>query len=515
MTVIFSVPARAGRKADGQSAGRHLGGLFYFVVIVTLAGLSALGVQPPSSGSPISITFVGDVMLGRGVAPIASGDPMGVFEEVRWILRSSDLAMGNLESPLTTRSHQSPTPYALEADPATALLLAEAGFDVLALANNHVGDAGPSGVVDTVEAVETAGMMAVGAGVDLGTAGAPLVVEVAGMRVGVLAFDATGVGLAAGEEPGVAPWDEESAREATERTAARSDLLIVSLHGGVEYLPESDPRMLGLARKLSSWGADMVWGHGPHVVQPVVITPGDRPSLMTTSLGNFIFDQRGPLTGTGAVLQVLADRSGLIAYRMGVTSLADLRVRWVGWELPDGEAALIVGEWWSLVREVKPLVNTSPLIEDFKWGTVVAASTGRVTGDDLETVVSFRYLPGPHPVRDGLADVQWVDAGGMTPHLGIYHASDLAPIWVAGMVPSPVAEVAACDRSVALAYSELDDPLVVATGGAVWRPFGLDAADRLPGWGTPGCSDIDGDGLTEPVILGRGESGDGTESGDP
>jgi poly-gamma-glutamate capsule biosynthesis protein CapA/YwtB (metallophosphatase superfamily) len=498
---------RAGPMAGIRPHGWLRGVPFYLSMIVFLACLSALALQRPSSDAPISLTFVGDVMLGRGVAPIASGDPTGLFEEVRWIISSSDLAMGNLESPLTTRTHQSSNPHALEADPATAPLLADAGFDVLSLANNHIGDAGPLGILDTIEAVESAGMRGVGAGIDLTAAVAPLVLDVGGIRVAILAFDATGAGLTAGAEPGVAPWDEESVREATEGAARLSDLLIVSLHGGVEYLPESDPRMLALASKLSSWGADVVWGHGSHVVQPVAVTPGHRPSLIVTSLGNFIFDQRGPLTGQGAVLQVLADRSGVIGYRLGVTSHTNLRVRWVGWKLPEADAALIKGEWWNLVRDVKPLASPSPAIEAFEWGTVVAASTGRITGPALETVVSFRHFPGPHPVRDGLGEVQWVDASGMTPHLGIYRASDLAPIWVAGMVPAPVADVAACDGSLALAFSELDDPLVVATGGAVWRPFGLDAVDRLPGSGTPGCADIDGDGLTSPVILGRGQSG--------
>jgi hypothetical protein len=496
---------RAGPETGKRPTGPLPRGALFLSVVVFLAGFSALGLQQPRTGPPITLTFVGDVMLGRGVAPVASGDPTGLFAEVRWILDSSDLALGNLESPLTTRRHQSPNPNALQADPATAQLLAAAGFDVLSLANNHIGDAGPLGVLDTIEAVEAVGMTAVGAGVDLTAAVAPLLLNVGGLRVAVLAFDATGAGLAAGSEPGVAPWDEESVRESMERAAKRSDLLIVSLHGGVEFLPESDPRMLALADKLSSWGADVVWGHGSHVVQPVVVTPGQRRSLMATSLGNFIFDQRGPLTGQGAVLQVLADRSGVIGYRLGATDHTSLRVRWVGWKLPDIDAVLIEGEWWNLVRDVESRRSSRPSIDEFEWGTVVAASTGRITGDTLETVVSFRRFPGPHPVRDGLGGVQWVDANGMSAHLGIYRASDLAPIWVAGMVPAPVAGVAACDGAVALAFSELDDSRVVATGAATWRPFGLDAADRLPGWGTPACADVDGDGLTEPVILGRNQ----------
>jgi hypothetical protein len=431
-----------------------------------------------------------------------------LFEEVRWILRSADLTLGNLESPLTTREHQSPTPYSLEADPSTASLLAEAGFDVLSLANNHLGDAGPEGVLDTMEAIESVDMRAVGAGPDrFDRPGAPdgrcrrtprfhprlrrhrsrpgrryvVPVSSAGMR--------------------------ERRSEQSESASGRSDLLVVSLHGGVEYLPEPDPRMLRLAEKLTTWGADIVWGHGAHVVQPVVVEPGLHPTLTATSLGNFLFDQRGPLTGRGALLEVLADGSGLIAYRVGVTSHSDLRVRWMGWELPEGDAVLIEGEWWGLIRQVQPRPVVTPPTDHFRWGSVVAAATGRVTGDDLETVISFRQIPGYHPVRDGLPGVQWVDADGMSPHLGIYRADDMTPIWVAGMVPAPVAAVAACDGAVGLAYSDFDDPSVVATGGAIWRPTGLVAVERLPGWGWPGCADVDGDGVTEPVILERVASG--------
>jgi hypothetical protein len=146
----------------------------------------------------------------------------------------------------------------------------------------------------------------------------------------------------------------------------------------------------------------------------------------------------------------------------------------------------------------------SPDLDGFPWGEIVDASRGSITGVYRdEIVVSFRHVPGPHPVREGLPDVDWLDEDGMSHHLGIYQAEDLTPIWVAGMVPAPVARVAACDGSVAMAYSTLDEPEVVATGAAIWRPGGLHAVSSLPGAGTPTCADVDGDGLTEPVIADR------------
>jgi poly-gamma-glutamate synthesis protein (capsule biosynthesis protein) len=441
-------------------------------------------------------------MLGRGVAPIAAGDPAGLFEGMRLVVKSADLSLANLESPLTERAHRSANPNNLEADPALASVIAGAGFDLLTLANNHIGDTGPDGVIDTITAVEGAGMVVAGAGADSDTATRPVLLEVGDLTVAVLSFDATGAGLIAGSSPGVAAWQTETARVAVVEAARQSDIVVVAVHGGVEYLPEPDPRMMAIAEQLAGWGVDIAWGQGAHVVQPVTFLAGG--AVVATSLGNFLFDQRGPLTGRGAVLEVLADEQGVIAYREGSTSHHDLRVHFEGWNLPPGDAALIDGEWWALVRVPATITDRSTDLPNFEWGIVVSASTGRITGSgDEETVVAFRHRPRPHPVRDGLPEIDWVGRSGMSAHLGIYRADDLQPIWVAGMVPAPISKVAACDGAVALAYSTLDRPEVIATGAAVWRSFGLDGTARLPGSGTPMCADVDGDELTEAVITGR------------
>jgi poly-gamma-glutamate capsule biosynthesis protein CapA/YwtB (metallophosphatase superfamily) len=494
----------AGTQGATANARRRL--VVLALVGIGVSSMVAVGrSNPAGSGSAVSIALVGDIMLGRGVAPIAAADPVGMFEDSRMVLRRADLAMGNLESPLTTRAHSSPTPHALEADPATARLLASAGFDVMSLANNHAGDAGPEGLLDTITAVRGAQMVPVGAGENPTAAGAAVHMEAEDLEVAVLAFDLAGTGLAAGAGPGVAGWDPATARQLVEEAAGRSDLLIVSIHGGVENLTEPDPRIGEVAAGLVAWGADVVWGHGPHVVQPVTTTPGRdrRTSVVATSLGNLLFDQRGPLNGQGAVLEVRAGPEGVVAYRVGSTTHHDLRVHFEGWRLPEGNAVLLDGEWWNLVSEPEVSAQTAPRLGTFSWGEVVSAAVGNITGEGDEVVVSFRHVPGPHPVRLGLADIDWVDARGLSPHLGIYRADDLTPIWVAGMVPAPVARVAACDGEIAMAYSTLDGAEIVGTGAANWRQFGLQAADRLPGPGTPACADVDGDGLLESVVIGR------------
>jgi hypothetical protein len=348
-------------------------------------------------------------------------------------------------------------------------------------------------------------MLPVGAGPNASAAAAPVHVTVEGTRIALFAFDATGAGLVADDSAGVVPWDPRDVEGAVREAAGSVDLVVVSVHGGIEYLPEPDPRMLRIADLLVSWGADVVWGHGPHVPQPVA-TAGDgtRTAIVATSLGNFLFDQRGPATGGGLVLQVLADRHGVIAHRTGTTSHHDLRVHFTGWELPAGDAALLDGSWWSLHRP--PTTVSRPIgqhPDPFPWGEVLAAATGPLTAGETELVVSYRARAGPHPVRDALPGVEWTDRDGYTMHLGVFLPDDLTPVWQAGMVPAPIAGIAVCDGSLSLAYRTLDSPQVWSTGAAVWRPAGLTATEFLPGSGTPACGDADRDGRSDPLVLDR------------
>jgi hypothetical protein len=468
------------------------------LAVVTALVATACGVGGPpvdQPGASARIIFAGDVMMGRGVAPVAAADPDGLFAGVRRVLRAADLAVANLESPLTTRPHTSANPHHLEADPRVAPLLAGVGFDLLGIANNHAGDAGPESVLDTIAALVGVGVAAVGGGPDLDTAWAPVVKEVGGVVVAFLAIDVSHQGLTAGADtPGVASWDEERAREAVVAARSAADVVAVGIHGGVGYLTGTDPQLAGVARILADAGADIVWGTGPHVAQPVTLVERDgRPAVVATSLGNFLFDQRTPATSHGLLLEVLVDLDGVAAYRVGSKHHDDLRVHFDGWEVPAGDAVLLHGSWWHPAR---PLDATEPAplpdLTGFTRGDVVAAAIGDLTGDGRpELLVSYR-----RPARDPTLPQ---DAQGRTAHLGVLTA-DLVPMWLSARPPHPVGSVAACDGSAAFTYTGLDDLAVVAVGGGVWNGFGFTLADDLPGPGVVGCVDVDGDGRTEPLV---------------
>ncbi len=465
---------------------------------------SGRGSITPSTPGPTSvrIVLVGDVMMGRGVAGSIAADPDELFAGVRHLLSDADMAAANLESPLTRRPHLVAGPNELEADPDTASLLAAAGFDLMSLTNNHLGDAGPEGVNDTLDALRDAGIAIVGAGTDAVTAAEPAMLDIAGKTIGFLAFDASGAGSVAGSGPGVVEWDPATSPAAVTELRANADLVIVSVHGGTEYLPVNDPALTDIAVTLVASGADIVWGHGAHVIQPIIATGGIRPSVVATSLGNFLFDQAGIDRTTGALLEVLADEGGVIAYREAVTEHPDRRVRFVGWEQPAADAAWFDDSWWTVVRlpELSAPSNVSPV--GFRAGDVTSAALGDVTGNgSADLVASFRRPFRPTTYTNLHPEIPWADSTGRSAHLGVFDPATLNQLWVAGTVVRPIAGLAVCDRSLAVVHDSLDDRRVVASGAWSWNGFGFDTAPGLPGYAEPRCGDLDGDGRTEPLVL--------------
>ncbi len=441
-------------------------------------------------------------MLGRGVAPVIEADGDSAFEGVRHLLSEADIAGANLESPLTTRPHVSNNVNALEADPRYVSVLAGAGFDVMALPNNHTMDAGAEGLLDTIGALDGAGIAHIGADAD--NAAEPLIVEEDGLTVGFLAFDTTGVGPTAGADPGVMRWEGDTSLDQVRAVRGNVDVLVVSIDGGTEYLPVNDPGLAAIAVQLAAVGVDVVWGHGAHVVQPVSVSAGTRPTVVSTSLGNFLFDQAGTDRTTGYVLEVMAGSAGVVAYRVAVTEHPDRRVVFDEWLDPAGDAVWMDGAWWTLTVQPVTSPTTSVSVDAFRHGDLVAAAHGDINGDGTDDVVaSFRRPYEPTPFIETHPEVQWQDAVGRSAHLGVYRPDGLEEVWVAGTVMQPVAGLEVCDGSLALVHDRLDDPMVVAAGAWQWNGFGFTTAPAIPGPGTPACADVDGDGRTEPVILDR------------
>lgn len=272
----------------------------------------------PSDQDVVTLAITGDVMLGRRVGARLRqiGGPTSVFRPFLGRLAAADITVGNLESTLSQRGAPTQGGDSFGADPGVREALRAAGFDVIGLANNHLGDFGPAAMRDTFRLLREGGLAYVGAGHRRAEAERPLVVERDGTSVGFVAVDSIGETPAAtASSPGTnrldmpprtGPMDERRLARLGQQVRALArqvDTVVVLTHWGTQYTNVPEPSQRRVARVLARAGADVVVGGHPHWLQGLEQT-GD--TLVVHSLGNFVFDmdfQRR--TREGAVLEVV------------------------------------------------------------------------------------------------------------------------------------------------------------------------------------------------------------------
>jgi hypothetical protein len=289
---------------------------------------------------------------------------------------------------------------------------------------------------------------------------------------------------------------EAGARAALTRARRSADVVAVALRG-------SAPRRLTSA--LVSWGADVVWGEGSNA-QPVRLVRharGGRSALVAPSLGKLALTGSTGAESHGLLLEVLAGGDGVRAYRIGSTA-TNAELSFTGWRTPRTDAVALAGQWWTLARRPKVTAPSRlPGLARFP-GKVTAAAIGDPVGNGgRQLAVSFRRPFRPTKVDVLIPRRQLLDRHNLTAHIGLYNPHSLRPIWVAGTLLRPVARLTACDGSLALAYSTLNNPKITATGAWRWGGFGFLPIASLPGPGVPACADVDGDGRSDPIILER------------
>ena len=246
-----------------------------------------LNVERGDGSGPIPGPLVGPFLQ---VEAPDGGDPTAVLDGVGDLLAEADIGLVNLESPLS--ESQRFEPLRLTSKPAWASALADAGVDVVNVANNHAFDAGEKGALETYAALEEAGVQYVGGGRSLAEARGPCVLERSGVRVAILGYTqkmgrvAFDYAVATDELAGCLPLDPWMVLEDLERARRVSDVVIVTPHWGVEERPRVSPSVRRLGRWLIDAGADAVLGHGPHVIQGVELYKG-RPIVY--SLGTLVF----------------------------------------------------------------------------------------------------------------------------------------------------------------------------------------------------------------------------------
>ncbi|HYN96998.1 MAG TPA: CapA family protein [Pilimelia sp.] len=251
---------------------------------------------PPTTGPPtptpapraISLSATGDIIMGDVPGRLPARGGRGFFDGVRDAL-AADLVMGNLEEPLTVDTgHAKCRPgstgcHQFRAPPEYAAHLRDGGFEVLNQANNHGNDYGPAGYRNTQRALEKYGLRHTGAPDQV------TVVDVAGVRVAVVGFSSY-------------RWSNNllniaAAKRVVRRAAAQAQIVVVQVHMGAEgsgrthvkpgseiFLGEDRGDPVRFSHAVIDAGADLVVGHGPHVLRALEFYRG---RLIAYSLGNF------------------------------------------------------------------------------------------------------------------------------------------------------------------------------------------------------------------------------------
>jgi len=262
-----------------------------------------------SSEAPaLRLSFVGDLILDEP-------EPDAFFAPSAPVLRAADVVVGHVEVPHTLRgvvsSNDIPAPAS---DPAHLGALARAGFSIATLAGNHIADAGPAGVEDTIGELRRLGLQTTGAGMNLAEARAPALLERAGARVGVLSFNCVGPreSWAGSNKAGCAyvrvlthyeldhatpggppevftfatPDALEQLRGDVRALRARVDVVIVALHKGLGHTPAALAMYeRPVAHAAIDAGADLVVGHHAHILRGIELYRG-KPIFH--GLGNFV-----------------------------------------------------------------------------------------------------------------------------------------------------------------------------------------------------------------------------------
>jgi poly-gamma-glutamate capsule biosynthesis protein CapA/YwtB (metallophosphatase superfamily) len=318
----------------------------------TLDGAAADAFDP---GSTWTIAAAGDVMLDRGVYKALVTDGRGAdyafdggmvtitsrfccssfnwklprtrvvdaSQAVRSLVSGADLAMVNLEGPVPARNIYHATGMKFSFDRALVAGLGRAGIDVVSLANNHIGNAGKQGILDTVAALDSLGIAHGGAGADAASARAPALFAIDGVRVAFLAYDTLAASYAAGTNlPGTAYLGAgTAASDIRAARAAGAQVVIIYPHWGVEYKATATVASRRWAHQLIDAGADMVIGNHAHWAGAMEVYKG-KP--IWYSLGNFVFDQSwSEETEEGLILELTFSGAGLVQARLHPTLILD------------------------------------------------------------------------------------------------------------------------------------------------------------------------------------------------
>lgn len=271
---------------------------------------------------------------------------------VRELISGADLALANFENPAPDNHSWHTSGTVFSADPTLIDGLAAAGLDYVSLANNHIRDAGATGLLQTIRNVRKRGIAVSGAGRDLTAARKPAILEAGGVKVAILGYDAIAAYYhATPDKVGSAPLTKKNVKiDVKAARAAGADLVIVFPHWGTEYDRTPFASQQKLAEMIIDRGADMVIGNHAHYAAAMEVYQG-KP--IWYALGNLVFDQTwSEPTMEGITLELTFRGTTLVQIHMRPHIILDKAQP--NFLDPAGDGRLVMGQVYRASKGLLP-----------------------------------------------------------------------------------------------------------------------------------------------------------------
>jgi poly-gamma-glutamate synthesis protein (capsule biosynthesis protein) len=248
----------------------------------------------------VTLALIGDVMLGRGVnQEIAYRSPESFWGSTLPLLRAADAVIANLECAITEHTQpweRTPKRFHFRAAPAAVHVLQAANIQWVSLANNHTLDFEEEGLLDTLQYLDESDIHHAGAGRNLHEAAQPVLMDIAGLKVALIALTDNEPSFAAhADHPGtyyleIHPNSLTLARILSLVKHLRqegAELIILSAHWGPNMVLSPPPRFRSFARAAIDGGVDLFYGHSAHLCQGVEVY---QQGLILYNTGDFLDD---------------------------------------------------------------------------------------------------------------------------------------------------------------------------------------------------------------------------------
>lgn len=283
-----------------------------------LAVLFAHSHQAHTQSDTLNLLFVGDIMghspqiKSAYDAATQTYDYTPCFKYVKPIIEAADLAIGNLEVTLPGQPPYTGYPMFRSPDE-LATATKYAGFDMLVTSNNHSNDGGIKGINHTIDVLNQLNLYHTGTfkNEEMRKALYPLIVYKKGFKLAFLNYTYDTNGLPTPSPAVVNEIDENQIQKDIKAAQAlKPDGIIVVMHWGLEYQLNESPKQQALTDKIFAWGADLVIGAHPHVVQPIkerfAVQPDGalKKQVVVYSMGNFISNQQKTNTDGGIMFEI-------------------------------------------------------------------------------------------------------------------------------------------------------------------------------------------------------------------